>query len=89
MDVSDRRMQVQLTQEAKIASDFFLIRAIFAFVGFVSALAPLAALRARGVPFVLYRAVRESSRRWFCTSCAKSPFFANSASNPPSSTMRP
>ena len=24
MDVSDRRMQVQLTQEAKIATDFFL-----------------------------------------------------------------
>ena len=38
MDVSDRRMQVQLTQEAKIASDFFFIGAIFAFVGFVSAL---------------------------------------------------
>ena len=38
MDVSDRRMQVQLTQEAKIASDFFFIRAIFAVVGFVSAL---------------------------------------------------
>ena len=39
MDVSDRRMQVQLTQEAKIVSDFYFIRAIFAFVGFVSALA--------------------------------------------------
>ena len=38
IDVSDRRMQVQLTQEAKIASDFYLIRAIFVFVGFVSAL---------------------------------------------------
>ena len=38
MDVSDRRMQVQLTQEAKIASDFHFIRAIFAVVGFVSAL---------------------------------------------------
>ena len=32
MDVN-RRMQVQLTQEAKIASDFFFIGAIFAFVG--------------------------------------------------------
>ena len=32
-------MQVQLTPEAKIASDFYFIRAIFAFVGFVSALA--------------------------------------------------
>ena len=41
MDVSDRRMQVQLTQEAKIASDFSYIRAIFAVVGFVSALKPV------------------------------------------------
>ena len=40
MDVSDRRRQVRLTQEAKIASEFSLIRAIFAFVGFVSALTP-------------------------------------------------
>ena len=38
MNVSDRRLHVQLTQEAKIASDFSFIRAIFAFVGFVSAL---------------------------------------------------
>ena len=38
MDVSDRRMQVQLTQEARIASDFLYIRAILAVVGFVSAL---------------------------------------------------
>ena len=38
MEVSDRRLQAQLTQEAKIASDFSFIRAIFAFVGFVSAL---------------------------------------------------
>ena len=38
MDVSDRRMQVQLTPEAKIAPDFHSIRAIFAFVGFISAL---------------------------------------------------
>ena len=38
MDVSDRRLHVQLTQEAKIASDFSLFRAIFAFAGFVSAL---------------------------------------------------
>ena len=29
---------MQLTPEAKIASDFYLIRAIFAVVGFVSAL---------------------------------------------------
>ena len=40
MDVSDRRMQVQLTPEAKIASDFSLVRAVFAFAGFVSALGP-------------------------------------------------
>src|SRR5699024_6777364 len=38
IDVSDRRMQVQLTPEAKIAPDFLFIRAIFAVVGFVSAL---------------------------------------------------
>ena len=38
MDVSDRRMQVWLTPEAKIASDFIFIGAIFAVVGFVSAL---------------------------------------------------
>ena len=38
MDVSDRRLQVQLTPEAKIASDFSLVRAILVFAGFVSAL---------------------------------------------------
>ena len=47
MDVSDRRMQVQLTQEAKIASDFLYIRAIFAVVGFVSALGASEMLRKR------------------------------------------
>ena len=45
MDVSDRRLLVQLTQEAKIAPDFSFIRAIFAFAGFVSALAPRPAAR--------------------------------------------
>ena len=45
MDVSDRGLHVQLTQEAKIASDFSLFRAIFAFAGFVSALAPRPAAR--------------------------------------------
>ena len=40
LDVSDRKLQVQLTLEAKIASDFSLVRAIFAFAGFVSALNP-------------------------------------------------
>ena len=29
MDVSDRRMQVQLTQEAKIVSDFFIYQSDF------------------------------------------------------------
>ena len=38
MDVRDRRMQVQLTPEAKIATDFLFIGAIFAVVGFISAL---------------------------------------------------
>ena len=38
MDVSDRRLQVLLTLEAKIAADFSLVRAIFAFAGFGSAL---------------------------------------------------
>ena len=47
MDASDRRMQVQLTPEAKIASGFLFIRAIFAFVGFVSALVAPAFLRGR------------------------------------------
>ena len=54
MDVSDRRMQVQLTQEAKIASDFFFIRAILAVAGFISALTPPATV-CRG-------------RRWFYAS---------------------
>ena len=38
MGASDRRLHVQLMQKAKIASDFSLFRAIFAFAGFVSAL---------------------------------------------------
>ena len=38
MDVSDRPMQAQLTQETKIATDSSFIGAIFAFAGFVSAL---------------------------------------------------
>ena len=38
MDVSDRRMQVQLTPEAKIDTDFIFIGAIFAVAGFISAL---------------------------------------------------
>ena len=49
MDVSDRRMQVQLTQEAKIASDFFFIGAIFAVVGFVSALTGAPRLWSAGI----------------------------------------
>ena len=50
MDVSDRRMQVQLTQEAKIISDFYSIRAIFAFVGFVNGLGMTRCVRV--IPFV-------------------------------------
>ena len=63
MDVSDRRMQVQLTQEAKIASDFHFIRAIFAVVGFVSALRRTAP--ARGPPAVctLYRPIRTETQQ--------------------------
>ena len=38
LNVNDRRLQVQLMQEAKIAPVFLLIWAIFAFAGFVSAL---------------------------------------------------
>ena len=53
MDVSDRRMQVWLTPEAKIASDFIFIGAIFAVVGFVSALRDA---RMMGVPVLFVRA---------------------------------
>ena len=110
IDVSDRRMQVQLTrnfacgkicrqgrldlsipkgsaihlQEAKIASDFYFIRAIFAFVGFVSALSRSrkgAALfarynSARGVRFApravlrLIPPPRPRRRRWPLASSA-------------------
>ena len=38
MDVSDRRLQVQLTMQAKITSNFSSFEVIFAFVGFVSGL---------------------------------------------------
>ena len=41
----------KLTQEAKIASDYFYIRAIFAVVGFISALGPpVATQRRRPIP---------------------------------------
>ena len=39
MDVSDRSLQAKLTQEAKITSASFLSEVIFAFGGFVNALA--------------------------------------------------
>ena len=39
MDVSDRRLQVQLTQQAKIPSNF-IIQGIFAFAGFIGRLRP-------------------------------------------------
>ena len=54
MDVSDRGMQVQLTQEAKIASDFHFIRAIFAVVGFVSALKPCPVASGAGLRFMAW-----------------------------------
>ena len=38
MDVSDRRLHVRLTQEAKIVTNFYSFSIIFAFAGFVSAL---------------------------------------------------
>ena len=59
MDVSDRRLHVQLTQEAKIASDFSLIRAIFAFAGFGSALSG-PNRKGWGRSFALYRLISTS-----------------------------
>ena len=53
MDVSDRNLQVQLTPEAKIASDFYLVRAIFAFAGFVSALKARMTVVTRACLFVI------------------------------------
>lgn len=44
-DASDRRRHVRRTQEAKIASDFFFIRAIFAFAGFAGVLKRLSCLK--------------------------------------------
>jgi len=38
MGVSDRRLHVQLTQQAKIPSNSFLFEGIFAFAGFVNGL---------------------------------------------------
>ena len=38
IDVSDRRLQVWLTQQAKIPSNFTLFEGIFVFAGFVSGL---------------------------------------------------
>ena len=72
MDVSDRRMQVQLTQEAKIASDFHFIRAIFAVVGFVSA---LGGAQVRRAP------LSSPQARVFCAS--GSPFGAREGSSAP------
>lgn len=51
MGVSGRRRHVLLTQEAKIASDFSLIRAIFVFAGFAGALGPPRAGRAFPMDF--------------------------------------
>ena len=72
MDVSDRRLHVQLTQEAKIASDFSLIRAIFAFAGFVSALSgPNRKGWSRS--FALYRLISTSFSYWRTISSHSSP----------------
>ena len=43
LNVSNRRLQVKMTQEAKIVPGSSFIRVIFAFAGFVSALPPLGA----------------------------------------------
>ena len=76
MDVSDRRLQVPLTQEAKIASASSFIRAIFAFAGFVSALgfvfgetatAQIENLR-RGTRRGRYSPVRQLVKNTFLTS---------------------
>ena len=76
IDVSDRRLHVQLTQEAKIAPDFSLFRAIFAFAGFVSALgfvfgetatAQIENLR-RGTRRGRYSPVRQLVKNTFLTS---------------------
>ena len=40
IDVSDHRLQVQLTQQAKIPSALLLSEGIFAFAGFISSLIP-------------------------------------------------
>ena len=59
MDVSDRRMQVQLTPEAKIATDFLFIGAIFAVVGFVNALS--AAPRFRRAALCRWKAAQNAA----------------------------
>ena len=48
MDVSDRRLQALLTQQAKIPSVFLCSEGIFAFAGFVSGL-PTPEAKASGV----------------------------------------
>ena len=68
MDVSDRRMQVLLTPEAKIASDFSYIRAIFAVVGFVSA---LKARPSMGRALLANKRLRAVRRRRFCVPFCK------------------
>ncbi len=70
MDVSDRRMQVQLTQEAKIATDFLFIGAIFAVVGFVSALNDPASDREAG-SFLLLPPIYDGLLRFSHDFCEK------------------
>ena len=45
IDVSNRSLQVHLTQQAKIPSNFLLFEGIFAFAGFVSGLWSLTFVR--------------------------------------------
>ena len=85
MDVSDRRMQVQLTQEARIASDFSYIRAILAVVGFVSALngAPEtgAPFFCPQLPHSMLISLNIFNMSSICTACFSSP--ALSSTMPP------
>ena len=55
IDVSNRGLQVHLTQQAKIPSNFPLFEGIFAFAGFVSGLNPLEWNHSRGFShFIIY-----------------------------------
>ena len=53
-DVSDRRLQVQLTTQAKITSNFSSFEVIFAFVRFVSGLTEAPDFTVRRFSFIFY-----------------------------------